>query len=243
VVYRYKKNYRIKKKKSILRNRFFWIVILFLFGIGSVAYIFFFSWVFQIKDVAIFGANGTYQKQIRSLFLDQNIFLADTAKIKKDILRSFPEIAEIIINRKLPSVLEIEIKEKLAVAVWCDQEEECFLTDKKGALFREDSFEETDLLRLFGEKDLLTEEIISQILEIDTKLTKDLAVEIKEMALVSPQEINVKTVEGWEIYFNPAGDLSWQLTQLRLVLERQISAEERAVLQYINLRFRKVYYK
>jgi len=55
--------------------------------------------------------------------------------------------------------------------------------------------------------------------------------------------LDVKTAEGWEIYFNLEENLSWQLTQLYLLLERKISPEERRTLQYIDLRFNKIYYK
>jgi|YNPNPStandDraft_1061719.scaffolds.fasta_scaffold47941_2 hypothetical protein len=47
----------------------------------------------------------------------------------------------------------------------------------------------------------------------------------------------------WEIYFNPANDLSLDLTKLRLLLEKVISSEQRKNLQYIDLRFQKAYYK
>jgi cell division septal protein FtsQ len=243
VAYRYKKPYRIKKRKLILRNRFLWIAALVLLLLGSIAYLLLFSRVFQIKEVAITGANEVSQEEIRSFFPANNIFLIDTAEIKKNILNTFPEIAEVKIDRSLPATLNVEIKERVAAIIWCKEERECFLVDQTGTVFAEAFFEETDLLKVFAEKELLQEKAIGQILEIDSKFKKDLHAEIEKILFVSLQRLNVKTVEGWEIYFNLEKDLTWQLTQLHLVLQRQISPEERESLQYIDLRFARVFYK
>ena len=61
--------------------------------------------------------------------------------------------------------------------------------------------------------------------------------------IVSEERLNVKTSEGWEIYFNTADDLDWQVQELALVLEKQITPEKRRNLEYIDLRFSRVYYK
>lgn len=243
MAYKYKKPYRIKKKKSILRNRFFWVVVLLLLGAGSLVYILFFSWVFQIKEVTLSGTNGISQADLRHFFLDKNIFLLNKEEIKKNILEGFSKITEVKISRNFPSSLDVEIKERVAVAVWCNQEEECFLMDQTGAIFEEACLEQVDLPVFFGEKDILTDEIISQILEINAKFNKDLDVEIEKITIISYQRLDVKTAEGWEVYFDPQKDIAWQLIQLHLVLERQITSEERKGLEYINLRFEKVYYK
>jgi len=238
---RYRKPYRVKRKKTILKNRFIWIAVLVLFLVGSVIYLLFFSPVFQIKKVTISGANQVSQKDIRSFVPLKNIILLNKAEIKKNILNNFPEISGVEIDRKLPATVNIEIKERAAAAVWCN-EEKCFLVDKNGKAFREAS-EEDGFVKVLGAEELLQEKIISQMLDIDSKLKKDLSIEIENITFDSSQRLNVKTVEGWEIYFNPEKDISWQLTQLHLVLEIQISPEERKSLEYVELRFDKVYYK
>jgi len=240
---RYGRLYSVRKRKSILRKRSFWFFILFLIMLGSLAHLFFFSSVFQIKQVRISGTDGISQEEIRAFFPGGNIFLLNSAEIKKDVLTSFPEIAEVKIDRNFPSTLNVEIEERVALLLWCNEDEECFLTDKTGKCFEQVSFAETELSRVFGEKELLTEKTVSQTLEIEQKAKKDLALVIEKVILVSSQRLDAKTTEGWEIYFNLEKDLTWQLTQLHLILERQISPEEREVLQYIDLRFEKVYYK
>lgn len=242
MAYRYKKPYRVKRKKPIFYKRSFWIALLALLTAGSFVYFLFFSQFFQIKEVRISGTKDVSQAELRSFFSPENIFLTDTGKIKESILKNFPKIADIEIRRKLPASLTVEVREKTALALWCG-EEECFLLDGTGTPFEAAGAEETDLLRVFGEKDLLGEGAVGQILEIHEKLEDDLGLETEKMILVSSRRLDVKTVEGWEIYFNREKDLSWQLVQLQLLLQRQISSEEREGLQYVDLRFEKAYYK
>jgi len=217
-----------------------------LFILSGIAYLLFFSWIFQIRDVMITGGNEFSEEDIKSFFLSKNVFLMDEAKIKKRILNDFPRIARVEIQRRFPTaflaVLQVEIVKKEAAAVWCDQEQTCFLIDETGMMF-EKVLTETALVRIFGEKDLLEEKMVKQILEISSKLKKDLDIETERAKLVSWKRLDVKTAEGWEIYFNLEENLNWQLTRLHLLLERKISLEERRTLQYIDLRFSRIYYK
>lgn len=241
MAYKYRKPYRLKRKRSIFRNRFFRIIVLIFLLIGSVIHFVFFSGFFQVKEVKISGANKVSRAEIKSFFPAQNIFLTDTNEAKENILSTFPEIAEIKINRKLPETIKVEIKERSAVVVWCG--DECFFVDKAGKAFEKTIAEETDLIKIFGQSDFLEEETIGRILQIESKFKKDLDTDIEKVTFISPQRLDVKTAEGWEVYFSMEKDLTWQLTQLHLVLERQISPEERRQLEYINLCFNKVYYK
>jgi hypothetical protein len=60
---------------------------------------------------------------------------------------------------------------------------------------------------------------------------------IVEISIISNERLNIKTFEGWLIYFNPKEDLDWQTQKLDLVLEKQIPLEKREELEYIELRF------
>ena len=84
---------------------------------------------------------------------------------------------------------------------------------------------------------VLEKELISAILEIESKLENDLKIPIEEVLVVSDERINIKTSDGWEIYLNPKGDIEWQLTKLRVDLEEEIPQERRKDLEYIELRF------
>ena len=246
---KYKRPYRFKKKKSILRNRFFWLGILVLAAGGAAFYLLFFSEFFHVEKIAVRGQEKVSEGEIRSVaekrlesrilfFKTKSIFAIDLGEIKKEILNRFPQVATVEVSRDLPDALSIRVSERQAVAVWCLQD--CFFIDKEGAPFQRAPLE-TDLIKVSGEEKLLGE--IGRILEVKSKLKEELGIEIGKAELVSSQRLNVETLEGWEIYFDLKGDFGWQIQKLGLVLEKQIPPEKRGSLEYVDLRFSRVYYK
>ncbi len=187
---KYKKPYRIRKKKSILRSQFFRPAILLLIFLASLFYLLFFTDILLVK---------------KAIFSGEEDFL---------------------------------IRQPQPAAVWCGQE--CFLADKNGMIFKK-APAETDLVKIFGKKELLSQ--IGQVLEIESKLKESLDIEIERAEMVSSQRLDVETSEGWKIYFDLTGDLDWQVQKLGLVLEKQITPEKRRNLEYVDLRFSRIYYK
>jgi len=172
-----------------------------------------------------------------------NIFLVDTQRIENDALRSFPSLAEIKIRRNLPDSLSIILTEREAVAIWCGEaDKNCSLVDEKGAVFGKASLD-SDLVKIFGERELLTEEKIDQFLGIRSKLEGKLDTGTTKAFFASDERLNLETAEGWQVYLNLKGDLDWQIEELALVLEKQIPQEKRKNLEYIDLRFSRVYYR
>jgi cell division septal protein FtsQ len=258
---RFRKPHRIKRKKSILSNRFFWLGILILAILGAIFYFLFFSEIFQVKQIIVTSEKEAIKEDLklliekelekRILFLKtKSIFLVNLNKIKKDILNHFPQIAEVEMGRGFPDAINVLVIERSGLAIWC-QKENCFLLDNEGFIFREIPAwtdlpkivdrQEKDFLNL-GEK-AIEKEILNKILEIESELTKNLKILIDEFSLISDERLNAETSEGWEIYFNLREDINWQLTKLSLVLEEEIPPENRGNLEYIDLRFGRVYYK
>ena len=265
MIKKYRKPYRIKKKKSIFRNRFFWLGILILIVFIGLFYFLVFSSFFQIKEIKISGNSAfaealadrqkisveniqeVIEKEIeqRVLFLpSKSIFLADFPKIKAKISETFPQIAQINFKRKFPDTLTVTIEERKPTAVF-NQEDLYFFLDKEGIIF-ENTLAGGQLIKIkkaIKDKELklgdrvLEKELISAILEIESKLENDLKIPIEEVLVVSDERINIKTSDGWEIYLNPKGDIEWQLTKLRVDLEEEIPQERRKDLEYIELRF------
>lgn len=252
---RYRKPYRVKKKKSILKNRFFWLGILALIVFLGISYFLVFSSFFQIKVIEISGNQKISTEELRKMVEDQivknlifyqtkSIFLVNLKKIQNVILEKFPQISQINIKQKFPQTLEIKIEERNPVAIFC-QNENCFFIDKEGVVF-ESNVKNQDFFIIkkgnfnseikLGDK-IIDENLISQILEIESRLKKDFKISINEVLLVSEERVNFKTSEGWEIYFNPKKDINWQLTKLEAVLENEILPEKRKNLEYIELRF------
>jgi len=62
-------------------------------------------------------------------------------------------------------------------------------------------------------------------------------ISVKEFIISSEGKFTALAEDGWEIYFDLAGDVQWQLTKLRAVLSEKIPLEKREDLGYIELRF------
>lgn len=258
--YKYKKNYRIRNSKPIFKKRFFWQFSLAIFCFLGIGYFFLFSQIFQIQEINITGAQKVSKDEMMAqitrilprnmlFFKTDNIFLANISQSKEFVLQTFPQVKEVVFDRDFPSKLKIEIKEKEGRAVWCSNE--CYLMDEDGVIFEKSSAsssliqiqiqevpEQIDLGQVIIQKSLL-----SSVLKLKTFVKEKTGLEIEKAALVSNERANLKTQEGWEIYFNLKEDLQWQATKLTLVLEKEITPEKRSVLEYIDLRFTRVYYK
>jgi cell division septal protein FtsQ len=252
----YRKSFRTKKRKSILRSRVFWIVLLTALASAGLFYLLFISSVFQIKEIKISGNNKVSSEEIREIveknserkvvfFSSKSIFFNGFSESKKEIKNSFPLVAEVEISRRLPGLLEVSIKERLAVATWRFEEESLFL-DKEGVVFEKSEEVKKPVIR-GGQRVSLGESaikstLLEDILEINNRLERE-EVEIREF-LVSYPKICVKTQKGWEVYFDAEGNIATQTANLVLALKEEIPQSERDRLEYIDLRFKeRIFYK
>jgi len=252
----FKKPYRIKKQKSIISYRFFWLGILIFVILFSIFYFLFFFQTFQVEKIIVTGEEKVAKEGLKLLvekklekkilfFKTKSIFLVNLNEIKKDILDSFPQVAEVEIGRGFPDALNIVVVERFGLVVWC-QAEQCFLVDNEGVIFEEifdvdlEVFQIKNLAQVselkLGDK-VIEKEKLNQILDIESKLRNNLKILLAAVTIVSEKRLNIETSEGWEIYFNPEGDIEWQLTKLKAVLEKEILPENRKNLEYIELRF------
>jgi len=257
---KYRKPYRIKKKKSIFGNRFFWLGILILVIFSGIFYLICFHSFFQIKEIKISGNQKVLIEEIQKIieekinqkilfFNSKSIFLANFGEIKKEILKNFPLVDEINLKRKFPNTILVQVKERKPIAIF-NQADKNFFIDKEGIIFERLLEVDPKMLKIknliltadleLGEKVMEKEQLIP-ILEIESKLRKDLKILSQEISIVSEERLDIKTSESWEIYFNLKENLNWQITKLGLVLENRIPPEKRRNLEYIDLRFEKVY--
>lgn len=258
---RYRKPYRIRKKKSILKNRFFWLSAFVLIIIGGVFYLIFFSPVFQIKKIEIAGTekislaqlkkNIESQIQKRLLFFPtKSIFLVNLEDIRNNLSKSFVELAKADLKRNLPDNLSVKIEERKPEAIF-NWQGNIFLIDKEGIIFdiassdvflpeiESETFKENPELG----KNAIDKERLSLILDIRDKLKKNFNLDVLHIVVSSEERLNFKTIDGFELYFAPRENVDWQMTELGLILEKQIPPEKRGKLEYIDLRFSRVYYK
>jgi len=269
--HRYKRSYKTVRKRSvfdilkIFKHKITWIVLLILALIGGLMHLFVFSSVFQIKNIQISETAKSPTEEIRNIISENtgNIFLSDLKGISQDILEKYPQINNVNIKRKFPDKVIVQIQERQPVAVFCisslisalkifKPEEQgflnCFYLDEEGIVFEEAS-EITEFLVIkiknpvrglrFGQK-IIDREYLEKILIISSKL-KD--IQILEIYPYSKNRLDIKTSENWEVYFNAKENISPQIEELNILLKEKLPLEERGSLEYIDLRFEKIYIK
>jgi len=246
--------------KSIFGNRFFWLTLLVLIIIGGVFYFIAFSSTFQIKEIKISGNQKISSENIKILieeklnkkillFDSKSIFLVNLNEINKIVLEKFLQLSQVNLERKFPNKIIVKIEERKPAAIFYSNEN-YFLIDKEGVIFEKISELSQQILKIknltittelkLGDK-AIEKNKLSQILEIESKLREDLKIPLAELSIASEERINAKTSEGWEIYLNPKNNIDWQLIKLSLILKEKIPQEKRKNLEYIDLRFEKVY--
>lgn len=242
-----------------MKSRFFWFSILFLIIFGGIFYFSVLFDFFQIKKIIITGEQKVSVENIKSVvesglggkilfFGTKSIFLVNSNKIRENILKKFPQIEEVEVKRGFPDALNLVITERKEIGIFC-RDINCFLLDHEGVIF-ESASSESPLLKFQNQtineeldlgKRVIDKGIMDSISEIGSKLREDLKILLDEISIVSEENIDAKTSDGWEIYFNPKKDLGWQMTELAAILENRIPPEKRKNLKYIDLRFDKVY--
>lgn len=254
--YRNKKPYKPRRKKLRLGGRFFWLFVLALIVLGAVFYLFLFSPIFQLKEIRISGNQKVRVEDIQEVvsqksekrivfFATRSIFLIKPGEIEKGILEGFPQISQAKLKKKLPGEIVVQIEERKPVGIWC--REECFYLDEEGVIF-EKSGEEGMVInsRLGDSQGSLGERAIEKkfmdaALKIKKNLKENSQVDVGEVSIVSEERLNIKAADGWEAYFDLSEDLDWQLEELELILKEKIPPEKRGELEYIDLRFEKIY--
>jgi len=248
------RRYRIKRK-PLFKRAGFWLFLLISAVTLGLFYFVFFSSFFQIRAIGISGLKKTDPKRIESLLQAglerKNIFLVNLKEIKKGVLEEFPRVEQIKIKRRLPDKISVEIEERRPVAVFCssEQENDCFLIDREGIAFDrpEGNFL---LIKIIGKKENLSfgkmaveKKYLDKILEIQREMEQKQGIKVSSFNLLA-KKIVVQTLEGWQVFFDPAGDISEQIFNLSVLLKTKLLPENRHSLRYIDLRFgNRVFFK
>ena len=232
---KYKKNFRTKKKKSILKNKFFWSCFFIFFIFSGTFYFFVFSSFFQIKEIQVLGAEKISEQEIKEIISlnSGNIFLTNFKKLNQIILERYIQIAGINFKRKFPGRLVVQVSERRPELVFCDSE--CFFVDVEGVAFEKVSEISSNMLVVRAEN--VNKERLGQVI----KIKSGLKIPIEEILIVSDKRFNVKTSEGWQIYFDPREKLDRHIEELDILLKEKLPFEKRKHLEYIDLRFEKIF--
>jgi cell division protein FtsQ len=268
------KIHKIKPKKSILMRPIFWVVFTFVIIIVLFVYFLFFYPVLQVRNINISGNEEVKEKDLNNFvtglinkkFIEfgqfkltsGSIFLLDTDNVRQKILKEFPVIEDIIINKKLPQTLVIKVNERKQIGVFCNSatgSEQYYSIDQNGVIFELLSFlpENTPVVKqlmmnkeVFTGEEVVNKNIMNLISKIQKNLKENFKIDIKEALITNSLKLDIKTNENWQIYFdiNSVSDIDIEIAKLNLLLGGEITPEVRKTLQYIDLRFKdRAYYK
>jgi len=232
--------YRPSRRRPVYKRRWFWdLVLLFFFILGSGLFFLKASY-FNIEKIEV-NSQEKFKKRIIEIASSQkNFFLFNKNAVSKEIKKEFPEVQEVIINKKFPNLVYIEIKERKMFGIFCQEEiKNCFLMSEDGVIYKR-RINEEGILFLSKEKSQLKEgdqvlkkEIIEGIIYLKEEL-KVLKIEIKEIE-ISAFEINIFTNKGFKIFFYQE-NFPEAVKTFIYVFKKEIPDKEKEKLEYIDLR-------
>lgn len=259
-----------EKKRNPLILRIIFDILLIAFA-GISVYVLFFSSYLKINRLILEGIqeldyesvvaqiNSNLEGQYFKAIPHNNFILFSERRLKRDLKDKFKKIESVEAKKKFPDTIMVKITERKALMLWCSFGP-CYIVDEKGFAYSEADFEspeikENNLIRLadvsaqpvnLGEK-VLDPEYIQFVLSIKEKIREALDIEISEEYFTKSavaQEVQVKTNEGWDTYFNSQLPISQSIETLKIFLDEKMNGIERGKLEYVDLRIgNKVYYK
>jgi cell division septal protein FtsQ len=256
----YKKPHRAKRKKPFWTKPVFWRSLFLSVSGAATVWLVCFSPVFEVKEIEIAGAEkieekefvGIIEKELNKkigLFDSKSILLFNLDQVKKELLARLPQAQDIKIEREFPSKIIASVRERRAAAAFFSGDK-FYSLDEAGIAFEERAADD-DLIKitavnavpvLIGES-AIEKEILIGILRAASEMRAGSDIGLAEAIVASPERVNLRTKEGWYIYFNPRKDVENQMTKLFAVLSEGSFKEKRPNLEYVDVRFTRVYLK
>lgn len=259
-VKRYKRPYRAKRKKPIFFKASFWCASFFIVGIAGSAWCAIFSPLFEVKDIQVSGTQKIKDQECITLLEEQvkkevafipskSLLLFDLKRAKDELMARFPQAQNITIERKFPSTIYASVQERQPIAVF-EAGGQKFFIDENGVAFETVSSENN--LFIVGKgaaaaprigEAVVQKDLLVKVIKIKVAIEAAAKLGLARALIVSAERVNFTTKDGWMIYANPQKDIDWQAAKLEAVLSDKDLAINRASLEYIDLRFTRVYVK
>jgi len=251
----FKKLHQFKRKKPLYKSRFFWVSFASLLVFLGLVYLVTFASFLQVKRITVVGNNSLTQKEIKKLveenmtkdFLfakSNSVLLIETSKVEEELNKKFPVLYDSEVKRGFPDTLKVTVKERKSVGVFSGEKN--YLIDKRGIVFQATSSKGNFVISKKEKNQVelgasvIPQSTMNKILTIKSNLED---IKTTKAVLKSKSRLDVITQAGWEVYFDLSKDWKWQISKLKIALEREISETEWKELDYIDLRFDKLYYK
>jgi len=238
----------------------FWVVIFSSFG-ALLAYFIFFFPLLQVQTIQVSGNQTVPTDAIKQLAWQQShpkilgipfasIFMANTRTISKDLLATFPDAQNAQVSVRWPNALNITITERSPVVASCDAQGQCFFVDSTGVAYQSTSSVPDGMVVVQPQagtnvalgSTVIASSLLDSIVSIRDALRDNFQIGVRSATV--GDTLVVTTSEGWQVYFDPTVDITLQITKLNVLLQKQISEQDRKKLTYIYLQYQdKAYYK
>ncbi len=268
---------KLRKPKNPLKRPWFWILLLACILIGGAIYGVFFWQEFQVSGIKVSGNETIGSQSVENIawsdinkntfttgFLNipsKNIFLINTDNVAGDILRAFPIIGSVKVEKSFPHNIVVTITERTPDAVFCQNVTQtlsqpqspdgCFLVDSNGVIYQNATTLPSGMVILSDGstsnavavgQNVVSKNIVVAVASIQKDLSDNFQINVTQALVSNP--LVITTSEGWKVYFDPTSDINLQITKLNALLSDQISATARKTLQYIYLQYQdRAYYK
>jgi len=223
-----------------------------------IIYLIFYSPLLKITKIEIQGVDHAAAKTIEEKFikwqLDQrkwlifkqnNILLFSKKWLRSNLEEKYAP-QSLVIDKKFPHSLYVEINEKSPEFIWVTNDQYYYL-DQNGQITASisDKNKVENLTLIYDESNetvkpgqaVLTETKVSFIKQLISQMNEITAIEIDSYSLPNSfnTQFNIQTTAGYKIYFDTSKDLDTQVTKLKRVIdEKDIPSQPPA--EYIDLR-------
>lgn len=254
---------RMQKKQTKLFAISGAILAFFIFILWFLTY----SSYFKISKILISGNKKIQSQDIQNYFNDylknrsiiplDNLVFFQNKNFNKGLQERFLIIKGVQIKKIIPNQIKINIQERPETLIWCQdfqisstssQEtmvvDQCFFTDEQGIIFQET--DKTAFFLISGQnskkigEQVIDRNLLQTIIDVENQCQTKAQIQTESAKIISENQINFKTKQGWEIYINPKKTIDTQITALKSILDLKIPAEKRNKLEYIDLRFETV---
>ena len=236
---------RNRKKSNILQTFFFLILI------GVIAFIFLHLQMFNITDINVADNNMTDEEEIietSGIVIGNNIFRENLNDAAENI-KKIPFIDDVSIDRKLPSTIIINIKERAAVLSVLDVDSASYIFDADGILLNK-SYVYADygipVLTGFNVPDGLeagakcSSKELTSIIEIMNQTPDIYKDYIDEIVYTKDGQVVLYTttgIGGWKIRFGDLSDIDEKIDALNGMWEQLLQKKD--TLEYFDISYYK----
>ena len=229
------------------------LILLLILG-----YYLFLSPKFRIEQVNATGNVQVTSEQITNVFLKagnerwflipkNHYLLLSAGRANALVKQEIPSIKEVVkSNRKWPNQIDIEVFERNKGFIF-KTNNEFFVVDDEGVIIKEDEAR-SDLLIVTNQVEenvaigeTLNPKLVAFIVSMNKQWNGRINTEINEVKIPgkATSEVQFVAKEGWSVLFDINRPVLNQLSNLALLLNKQIATKDRGRLAYIDLRLAK----